>query len=456
MSAHVARPNYGERIPVASRGGVVSAVEPGSPAARAYIEVDDVILAAQGERVRDIIDWQWLADDDAVSLQVVKPGNIMEEFVLSREPGEPWGLSFTETVFDGVRTCRNSCTFCFMTQLPKGLRRALYLRDDDFRLSFLQGNFITLTNLTPEDVARIAEQHLSPLYVSIHAIDPDVRAELVCAKQDRALKRFDQLLDAGIDLHTQIVLVPGVNDGAVLDETLTWLAEREGVLSVGIVPLGYTRHQQRFSESFESPEASRAVIAQVAAWQEASRERDGVTWVHLADEFYLNAKAEVPAEAAYDDYPQYENGIGMVRSFTDEIAESREELAAALGAVKTAGSAVAFVSGTLFAPVLQHALNDLGADPSVVSVLAVENRFFGGNVSVTGLLTAADLLPAITAVPEASVVFVPDVVLNSDGLLLDDVPGAELGMRTGRDVRLLSCDAGGILAGLRGAVPTRP
>jgi len=435
---------------------VVSAVEPGSPAARAYIEVDDVILAAQGERVRDIIDWQWLADDDAVSLQVVKPGNIMEEFVLIREPSEPWGLSFSETVFDGVRTCRNSCTFCFMTQLPNGLRRALYLRDDDFRLSFLQGNFITLTNLTPEDVTRIAEQHLSPLYVSIHAVDPGVRAELVCAKQDRALKRFDQLLDAGIDLHTQIVLVPGVNDGTVLDETLTWLAEREGVLSVGVVPLGYTRYQQRFHESFESQAASRAVIAQVAEWQEASRERDGVTWVHLADEFYLNAGAEVPSEAAYDDYPQYENGIGMVRSFTDEVAESREEFVAALTAVKTTGARVVFVSGTLFAPVLRHALNDLGADPSVVSVLGVENRFFGGNVSVTGLLTAADLLPAITAIPEESVVFVHDVVLNSDGLLLDDVPGADLGMRTGRDVRLLSCDAGGILAGLRGAVPTRP
>lgn len=456
MSTTSERADYGGHIPVATRGGMVSSVAPNSPAARQYVEVGDMILAAQGARVRDVIDWQWLADGDSVSLQVVKPGNVTEEFVLTREPGEAWGIAFTETVFDGVRTCRNRCAFCFMAQLPKGLRRALYLRDDDFRLSFLQGNFITLTNLSPEDVARIAEQQLSPLYVSVHAVDTEVRRKLVCAKEDRALKRIDQLLDAGIDLHTQIVLVPGVNDGAVLDETLTWLAQREGVLSVGIVPLGYTAHQQRFPASFEDPTAARAVIAQVSAWQDASRERDSMTWVHLADEFYLNAGVEVPPDTTYDGYPQYENGIGMVRSFRDDVTRTREELSAAAQAVRAGGAHVVLVSGALFAPVLRQALADVSADPSDVGVLAVENRFFGGNVSVTGLLVGADLVPAISSTPEGSIVLVPDVVLNADGLLLDDVLGSELGIRTSRDVRLVSCDAGGLLSGLLGAVTIRP
>ena len=451
MSKTSGRADYGGRIPLATRGGMVSAVTPGSPAAREFVEVGDMVLAAQGQRLRDVIDWQWLADGDSVSLQVVKPGNVTEEFVLTREPGEAWGIAFTETVFDGVRTCRNACAFCFMAQLPRGMRRALFLRDDDFRLSFLQGNFITLTNVSAEDVARIAEQHLSPLYVSVHAIDRGVREQLVCAKEDRALKRIDQLLDAGIDVHAQIVLVPGVNDGAVLDETLTWLAQREGVLSVGVVPLGYTAHQQRFSASFERPAAAAAVIAQVSTWQEASRERDGVTWVHLADEFYLNAGAEVPPDAAYDGYPQYENGIGMVRSFSDEVAVHRDELAEAVAAIRVAVAPVVIVSGTLFAPVMRQALDHISADPALISVLAVENRFFGGDVSVTGLLVSADLIAAIASTPAKSIVLVPDVVLNADGLLLDDVPGSELGIRTGRDVRLVSCDAGGLLSGLLAA-----
>ena len=442
---------YGSRIPTASKGGIVATVTPGGPAARVYLEPDDIIMSAEGQRVRDVIDWQWLADGDAVSLQVIRPGDLVEEFTLTREPGEAWGLTFTETVFDGVRTCRNNCAFCFMTQLPKGLRRALYLRDDDFRLSFLQGNFITLTNLAPEDVTRIAEQHLSPLYVSLHAVDPEVRKTLVCAKEDRALKRFDQLLDAGIDLHVQIVAVPGVNDGAVLDQSLTWLAEREGVVSVGIVPLGFTAHQQRFSGSYEDPAAARALIAAVEPWQEAFRQRDERTWVYLADEFYLNAGVDLPAEEHYDGYPQYENGIGLVRSFLDEAAELEDEYRSAIariGTTRTAETPVVIVSGELFAPVLERVLVGFGADPTTLRVLAVENRFFGGNVSVTGLLTAADLVPAIETLPPSATVILSDIVVNADGLLLDDVPAADVGIRTGREVRLLSCTAGGLLGGL--------
>ena len=210
----------------------------------------------------------------------------------TRTTGEPWGVAFTETVFDGVRTCRNRCAFCFMAQLPKGLRRALYLRDDDYRLSFLQGNFVTLTNLSDDDVDRIVEQQpLAALRVAARRRPAGSRRSSSARERTARSSASTSLLEAGIDVHVQIVLVPGVNDGEQLEKSLTWLAEREGVASVGIVPLGYTAHQQRFPGSYESPAAAAAVIAQVEPWQRAFRERDGVTWVHLADEFYLNARA---------------------------------------------------------------------------------------------------------------------------------------------------------------------
>ena len=465
------RADYGARIPTAARGGVVATVADGSPAALAFIGPGDEIRAVDGSPLRDVIDWQWLADGDSASVLVVKPGGVAEEFTLVREPGLPWGLTFTETVFDGMRTCRNACAFCFMTQLPKGLRRALYLRDDDYRLSFLQGNFVSLTNLDDADVERIAEQNLSPLYVSLHAVDAAVRDSLICAREDRGLERFDQLLDAGIDLHVQIVLVPGVNDGDVLERSLRWLAEREGVESVGIVPLGYTAHQKVFSASFGETNDALGVIEQLNPWQKAFRARDGISWVYLADEFYLNAGVEVPTAEHYDGYPQYENGIGLVRSYLEDAANLRDELAAAIAGVT---SPIAIVTGTLFAPVLTSVIRSFGGDRPVsaksadmtgegqdgaeqcpaVRVLAVENRFFGGNVSVTGLLTATDLVPAIASVPEGTVALVPDIVANADGLLLDDVPVAELGMRTTREVRLISCDAGGLLGGLLEAAAT--
>jgi len=453
------RADYGGHVPAVRGGGAVSAVAPSSPAAHAGISVGDVIVLVDGRPLRDVIDWQWLADGDAVALAVLTDGTTADTIELTRTPGEPWGVAFSETVFDGVRTCRNRCAFCFMTQLPKGLRRALYLRDDDYRLSFLQGNFVTLTNLSDEDAERIVEQHLSPLYVSLHAVDPEVRAELICAREDRALERLDALLEAGIDVHTQIVLVPGVNDGDVLERSLTWLAEREGILSVGIVPLGYTAHQQRFRGSYESAADAAAVIEQLRPWQEAFRERDGVTWVYLADEFYLNARIGVPPAEDYDGFPQYENGIGLVRDWLDEVDNIEQKFVDA-AAHACAAVPIALITGELFAPVLERTVAAMreraGIAPDRLSVVAVRNTFFGGNVSVAGLLTGSDLIAAIASLPAGTVALVPDIVVNADGLLLDDLPVAELGTRSGREVRLVSCVAGGMLGGLEDAAATLP
>jgi putative radical SAM enzyme (TIGR03279 family) len=445
---------YGRRIPPVEPGGVVAAVDLDGPAARAGLRAGDVLVSADGQPLRDVIDWQWVADGATVDVVRLRADGSEGHVSLCREPGEAWGLAFADTVFDGVRTCRNRCAFCFMTQLPRGLRRALYLRDDDYRLSFLQGNFVTLTNLSDDDVERISEQHLSPLYVSLHAVDRAVRDQLVCAREDRALERFDALLDEGIELHVQIVLVPGVNDGPVLQESLNWLAEREGVLSVGIVPLGYTAHQQRFRGSFESADDASAVIADVAPWQQAMRDRDGCTWVYLADEFYLNAGVEVPPAGEYDGFPQYENGIGLVREFLDAAHDSHRELARAIGDLPP-GSTLTIATGELFAPVLAQVLR-VADDGERVTVIGVRNDFFGGNVGVAGLLTTSDLARALASTPEDSIVLLPGCIANADAVLLDGVPVADLGTAVGREVRLLSCDVGGLLFGLRDVADNPP
>lgn len=445
------RPEDGNAGPGGVRGGVVADVESGGAAQRAGLSAGDVVLAADGEALRDVIDWRWLADGAVVVVSVRAADGTVRDVELVREPGETWGFTFTEPVFDGIRTCRNRCTFCFVAQLPPGMRASLRVRDDDYRLSFLHGNFITLTNLSDDDIERIVEQHLSPLYVSIHSSDPAIRKALIgAAPKDRALEHFDRLADAGIETHVQIVLVPGVNDGEALDSTLEWLEARRGVVSVGIVPLGYTRYQERFASSFDAKLAEQ-VIARVEPRREAHRSQTGRSWVHLADELYLKSGRETPPADTYDGFPQHENGIGIVRSFLDDISRRKDELSAAVAALAP-GTSVRVVVGESAAPVLERALHEIAApsgSPDDVGVLAVRNIFFGGNVSVTGLLTAHDLVPAIASGPQESTYLVPDIVSNSDGLLLDDVRAADLASMTRRDVRLLSCDADGLLGVLR-------
>ncbi len=444
------RADYGGHVPAVSGGGTIGAIAPGSPAERSGLRPGDVVTEVDGQPLRDVIDWQWLTDDDSATLAVVRHGCDADRFELTRANGETWGLSFTETVFDGVRTCRNRCSFCFMAQLPKGLRRALYLRDDDYRLSFLQGNFVTLTNLSDEDVDRIIEQNLSPLYVSLHAVDPRVRQELICAREDRALERLDSLLRGRHRRAHPDRARSGSQRREQLERSLTWLAEREGIVSVGIVPLGYTAHQERFPGSYESPSAAAAVIAQIEPWQRAFRQRDDVTWVHLADEFYLNARAQVPAAEFYDGFPQYENGIGLVRDWLDGVAVTPRSVG--LGRVRSSPCR------SLWRAEPSSRLSS--RKRSLRSATSPQNGFTfspsktGSSAAMSG--SAGCYAPKTCsrrsqATPPGTVVLVPDILVNADGLLLDDVPAAELGMRSGREVRLVSCDAAGLLGGLHEA-----
>ena len=446
---------YPTEVAPAERGGRVAAVVRDSPAEVAGIRPGDLIVTVEGEPLRDMIDWLWNADGPTVALEVESDGTSYET-ILERAWDEGWGVELDGVVFDGIRECDNACSFCFVAQLPTGLRPSLYVRDDDYRLSFLAGNFVTLTNLADDDVDRIIEQRLSPLHVSLHAVDPDVRRRLMCpGAEDRALEFIDRLLAAGIEMHVQFVLVPGVNDGPVLDRSLAWLADREGIASVGLVPVGVTRYRRTASATYDSPEAARAVLQQLAPWSQRAHAERGIRWVYAADELYLMAGEQLPVWEDYDGFPQYENGIGMVRAFQVETDDAlafdpRPARARRRGAPRPE---VVLVTGELFAPVLGGMADDLSATGCDVRVLAVPNLMLGGNVNVAGLLCGGDLVPALrTDTPAGDrdpIYLVPDVAFNDDGVMIDDLSVADLAGQSGREVRLVSSDGAGLVTALR-------
>ena len=451
---------YPSNIP-AEFGARIASVEPGSPAEVAGLAPGIKILFVQGEPLRDILDWHWLADDLEVELEVLPEGAEplqasedaddfeVEVYTLTREPGEPWGLSFTEVIFDGLRRCVNNCTFCFMQMLPQGMRSALYVKDDDYRLSFLHGNFITLTNLTNEDLERIVELQLSPLNVSLHAVDPAVRRQMIGKNEARGIEVLESLLEAGIRVKAQIVLMPGVNDGEVLEKTLDWIACRPGIEAVGIVPYGYTRFA-KIQGGFDTAQSAREVIDQVA---------HRAPQVQLADEFFIKAwpgeiLKHLPGASYYDGYAMLEDGIGMVRQFVDspqakklfsgklfEESLQGEELqgeqqskasqSKAPSASHSENQAEMVITGEAFAAILQELYPEQSHN-----IFAIKNDFFGGNVDVAGLLTAEDIVRQAASC-RGKQCLLPPVLFNDDGLTLDNKTAADIAEALGASVKVI-------------------
>jgi len=427
------------------QGLAIFQVEPESIAGELGLEPGDRVMAVNGEPVRDLIDFRFFETEENLSIDIKKAGGEVWVLDVEKDYDQGLGLDFGDAGFGRTARCSNKCLFCFVEQMPPGMRKTLYVKDDDYRLSFLHGNFVTLTNLTELDVERIIEQQLSPLYVSLHSADAAVRERIVRTPCDRALERVEKLLAAGIEMHIQIVLVPGENDGTHLEQTLNWLERLDGVVSVGIVPLGYTAHQSRFSRSFEDPLDAARVISQVAPRQHAKRMRDKMTWVHLADEFYLNASAPLPEAFFYDDFPQYENGIGIARAFVDDFEAARDRITESLALLPKHNS-ISIVSGEMAAGILADAFEAAGAGQKV-RVLGVANRFFGGNVKVTGLLTGRDIVDAIAADNPGgeSVYIVPKIIFNSDGVTLDGFTADDFESLGDKRVAFVSPDSQGLL-----------
>ncbi|MHB1584641.1 MAG: DUF512 domain-containing protein [Acidimicrobiales bacterium] len=455
----------------------VTVVTDASPAALAGIRVGDELVSLNGRQPRDVIEYQQLVDGEHLEVVVRRPGApLARSLRVAKEAGQPLGLEVASAVFDRVRTCDNHCAFCFIYQLPKGMRRSLYLKDDDYRLSFLYGNFTTLTRFTELDVERVIDERLSPLFVSIHATDPGVRAQMLRnPKGATSLRWLGVLLEAGIEVHGQVVVCPGVNDGRVLDDTLLGVLDRfPRLATLGVVPLGISRHSHEPTMRAHTAEEAAAVCDAVAHWQEVYQSVLGRRLVHAADEYYLLAGRPFPPAADYDGYAQHENGIGMARAFEAGFGGDADAPSgvrhgffawvdgapplvyraprAAAGAPRrrpTDDRPVTVVTGTYGAAVLAPLL--LGHPRQDVELLAVENRFFGGNIGVAGLLTGADLSAALAGRSPERRYLLPDACL-SEGRFLDGTTVAELPV----GVEVLPTEGRALRAALDGRPVPRP
>jgi putative radical SAM enzyme (TIGR03279 family) len=447
----------------------------GGPAAVAGIEPGDELLAVNGVVPSDVIEYQQLVDESFVDL-VVKRGEQDRVLSIEKQAGVPLGLRLNSSIFDRVQTCDNHCEFCFIYQLPPGMRKSLYLKDDDYRLSFLYGNFTTLTRFTELDLARTVEERLGPLYVSIHATDPEVRSRMLRNPRGAtSLRWLRALLERGIEVHGQIVLLPGVNNGDVLSRTCAEIVARYGELvSVGIVPLGVSRYNTAGSLVAHDAATAAADLGLIHHWQDLALERTGRRLFYASDEMYLTAGMPFPDEVAYEGYAQHENGIGMARALYSEIerlqngtpvgmpeitgewrsvpAAPREGYRAArILDVAHPGSprgTVVLVTGAYGARVLEPVLPALShmAGRSI-RTLQVDNAFFGGNIAVAGLLVGEDVRRAIAADDEeAGVYLIPDVALQGD-VFLDDVGLAEVAAEAAAPLVPVEATAAGILAG---------
>jgi putative radical SAM enzyme (TIGR03279 family) len=451
----------------------VLAVAPGSPASEAGIAPGDEVLALNGEAVRDVIRYQLHADEPIVELALRRRGR-ERRVVVDKAAGEPLGVELASAVFDQVRTCDNRCPFCFIYQLPPGMRRSLSLKDDDYRLSFLYGNFTTLTRFTEADYERVVTERLGPLYVSIHATDPDLRARLLRNRRGASsLRWLAALLDAGITVHGQIVVCPGQNDGDALDDTLLGILDRYPALAtVGVVPVGVGDHATEPSLRPTTGAEAGALLDQVHAWQARFADALGRRLVHAADEYYLLAGRPFPDGEVYDGFDQHENGIGMARTFLTDVERAltgdarpgpgpRSGFFAWVDGAPPAGyraprapqavpsphrdAPVGIITGEYGASVLGSVVDRLSAHARVpVRLVPVPNRFFGGNIAVTGLLTGDDVAAALEDEPRGDRYLLPDVVLSRDRFLddrtVEDLP---------RPIEVVATDGASLVAALR-------
>jgi len=394
-------------------GGLVAAVSEGSLSEEMGIRSGDEVLSIDGHVLRDVIDYQYYAAEEDLEMVVRRKG-VTRHFSLRRKYGEDLGIEFTSPVFNGMRHCSNQCEFCFVNQMPPGLRRSLYVKDDDYRYSFLYGNFITLSNLTDNDWVRLAQQRLSPLYVSVHATDAAIRRRLLRnPTTPDIVPQLIRLGNLGIKVHAQIVVCPGVNDGDVLEQTITDLVGLwPVVVSIAIVPVGLTRFYKGKIRTLAREDACRLIERYGASQSARYRCLYGVGLVYLADEVYFLAGEPMPAAHEYDDYPQLENGVGLTRLFLDEWDELRAEV--------TGGSAtyanVAIATGTLFAPLMDQIAGEMERVLGVgISVHPVVNRFFGSMVTVAGLLTGQDVVHAFRGKSRPDLLLLPGAMFDNAG-----------------------------------------
>ena len=404
--------------------GLISAVRRNTIAEELGIKPGEKLIAVNGTSPTDIIELSYLVAEEKIDLSIESQDGELRHVIVEKQPDEDLGIEFDSAVFDGVRYCHNKCVFCFVDQMIPGMRNTLYDRDDDFRLSFLYGNFLTLTNMKECDYERIIKTHMSPLYVSIHATDSEVRRNMMKNKNaGNILDDLQRLIDKGITIHTQVVLCPGFNDGEILEKTFKDLvALAPMVETMAVVPVGLTKNREGLPEVrlFTSIECQN-IILQVEKWQNECREKFGKSFIYLGDEFYINAGINLPAAERYDGFPQIENGIGLSRNFLDEW-ENSSVAPAGCDRIENALVPVGESAYKLLKPLFDDYNNKYKTGHTLV---AVTNHFFGKTINVTGLLTASDILSAVSGFADFNRIILPQVVLNKDLLFLDDISLAD-------------------------------
>lgn len=421
---------------------IIEAVVPGSLAEDLGILAGDGLLQINALPLRDLVDFHRATQADQLLLEILRDGEV-RALSCDKYDGEDLGLVLEQPQ---PRQCGNQCIFCFVHQLPRGLRRSLYIKDEDYRFSYLYGSFITLTNLTEADLQRIIAEQLSPLYISVHATDPSVRDRLLGCPCPAILPLLRRLSAGGIELHCQIVLCPGINDGPVLEQTITDLVQLQpAVSSIAVVPVGLTRHRQHLPQLDPlTASAARMCLEQIHQLQQHYLSDFGRRLVFAADELYLLAGEEIPAADAYEDFPQLENGVGLLAQFREQIED------VLLEAEPLSLDAAVLVTGRSFAPELQQFAARLSLRTDVaLEVVAIDNHLFGTTVTVAGLVSGADLLLQLRDKVAGRPLILPDVMLASDlDRFLDDMSVAELGDALQVPVQVVEASAWGLLEGL--------
>lgn len=430
----------------AKHPGIILRVAPGSLADELELVPGDKIVAVNDQELRDIIDLSFAMADEEIELLVEHADGAQEIIAFDKEMDEELGVEFQSAVFDGIRTCANHCYFCFVDMIAPDMRRSLSVKDDDYRLSFLYGNFVTMTNMGPRDFERIARYHLSPLFVSVQCMDPKLRSEMLrCPGAAKIAQQLDNLEQAGAEYHTQVVLCAGLNDGEQLERTVREIvARRPHSLSLAIVPVGITKYRSDpFPLKQFDKDGAAKVIDMIEPWQCRLREETGRTFIYLGDEFFFLAGREVPPTEFYDGFPQLDNGIGLTRNFLNEWEEME-------GSIDDSAPLdepiyLDIVTGTAIAPVMRRLASSVHLPNLHLRVVPVLNEHFGHTVNVSGLLTAKDILRTLESLPGPRTgIILPESALRAgEDVFLDDISLSELAdhfpgvrvepVRSGRD-----------------------
>lgn len=431
----------------------ISQVEPGSIAEELELNPGDILVSVNGQYVEDIFDYHYLINEEYLEILIRKPDGEEWELEIEKEYEDDLGIVFENGLMDEYRSCRNKCMFCFIDQLPKGMRETLYFKDDDSRLSFLQGNYVTLTNMSDEDVERIIRYHLSPINISFHTMNRELRCKMLNNRfAGEALDKVEKFYKAGIAMNGQIVLCKGINDRDELEHSIEELTRYLPHLqSLSVVPVGLTDHREGLYplEPFTREDAVE-VLEQIHAWQSRLYREHGTHFVHAGDEWYLLAGQELPAEESYDGYLQLENGVGMVRLLHEEL---KKELALRKGDGRSRKITIA--TGVLVAPILKAEADTIRKKyPGVeIQILPIENHFFGRRITVAGLLTGQDLRNQLTGQTLGEALLLTEHMMKSgERIFLDDMTVEELSRALQVPIIIVESDGKALLEAVLGDI----